>query len=71
MKKLMENKPKTDVTVLLSDKNKNVFNLCNIVVNSLKINGYLLEAKQVSERLTGLYSYDEAIHLFSEYVYVK
>lgn len=67
----MENKPKTGVTVLLSDKNKNVFNLCNIVVNSLKINGYLLEAKQVSERLTGLYSYDEAIHLFSEYVYVK
>ncbi|MDW4023691.1 hypothetical protein QI305_12245 [Staphylococcus saprophyticus] len=67
----MESKPKTNVVVRLSDVSNNALKLCSIVVNGLKNNGYDLYAKEVSHKISGLYSKSEAISVFSEYVIVK
>ncbi|MBF0795233.1 hypothetical protein [Mammaliicoccus lentus] len=64
----MENKPKTELIVQLTGEDGNVFNLCSIVVNALKREGYRKEAKEVSERLWGSSDYNDALRLFSEYV---
>lgn len=64
----METKPKTDLIVQLTGEDGNVFNLCGIVVNALKREGYRKEAKEVAERLWGSSDYNDALRLFSEYV---
>lgn len=63
--------PKTNLTVQLTGQDGNVFNLCSIVAASLKKNGYPDYAKELSERLWGQHSYDEALKLFMEYVTVE
>lgn len=63
-------KPKTDLIVQLTGEDGNVFNLCGIVVKALKKNGYREYATELSERLWGQASYDEALRLFMEYVEV-
>lgn len=67
----MNNKPKTDVVVTLTNASNNALKLCHIVVKILKINRHELYAKEISKRVWGLHSKSEALSIFQEYVTVR
>lgn len=67
----MQSLPKTNVVVSLTNMGNNTLKLCNIVVRSLKCNGYDMHAKEISSKICGTQTKAEAIAVFKKYVFIK
>lgn len=69
---MTNNKPKYNITVKLTGKDGNAFNLISIVLNELKKQGVSQNDRDlIFKDFTSSGSYDELLEKFSSYVNVK
>ena len=67
----MDNKRKTDLTVKLTGKDGNVFNLIGVVRRALNKAGHQDLAKEMVEKCFQASSYADAISIMDKYVKVE
>lgn len=58
------------ITVKLTGKNGNIFNLTSIVVSALRKHGRKDEAEHMMNEVISSHSYDEALSIIQKYVNV-